>query len=159
MRRVVPALLLLAATGVRAQELEPRAFSPGPIGLNIAVVSASYSTGDLVFDASLSLEDVTADKSVAGVGYQRFFSLFGKTAKVAAVAAWANSDAEGLVNDQFHERHFSGLTDPRVAMSWIFFGAPAMTAKEYVGYRPGTLAGVSLSHGARAVFVQVLSPR
>jgi hypothetical protein len=127
------------------QELEPRAFSPGPMGLNIAAATASYSTGDLVFDASLPLEDVTADVYVLGAGYQRFFGLFGRTAKFAVAAGWASGDAVGYVNDNYHERHFVGFTDPRIAVSWIFAGAPAMTAKEYAQYRPRNLAGFSVS--------------
>ena len=145
MWRATAAALFLIPLAAQAQEMEPRAFSPGPTGLNIAALSLSHSSGDLVFDSSLPLEDVTAEVLVGGAGYQRFFGLFGKTAKFAVAAAWADSDAEGYVNDSFHERHFSGLTDPRIAMSWIFAGAPAMTMAEYAKYRPRTLAGFSVS--------------
>lgn len=145
--RVVLCVLatIFVAMPLCGQELEPRAFSPGPVGLNIAAATASYSTGDLVFDSSLPLEGVTSRITLVGAGYQRFFGLGGKTAKFAVAAAWADSKAQGLVFDQFHERKFNGLTDPRIAFSWIFKGAPAMTPAEYAKYKPNTIAGVSMS--------------
>lgn len=135
----------LASASMRAQELEPRAFSPGPTGLNIVAVVGSHSSGDLVFDSSLPLKDVTSSVSTLGAGYQRFFGLWGKTAKFAVLANWATGDAQGYVQSQYHERHFVGFSDPRIAFSYIFLGAPAMTGEEYAKYRPDTLAGFSAS--------------
>src|SRR5262249_48403124 len=132
------ALFLFAAWAftVQAQELEPRAFSPGPSGLNIALASAGYSSGDLVFDSSLPIEGATADVVSAAAGYQRFFGLAGQTAKVAVLIGAADCNARGMVQQMYHERHFRGLTDPRIGMSWIFYGAPAMTPQQYAKYRP-----------------------
>ena len=144
MRRLLLLLLACAATA-GAQELEPRAFSPGPTGLNIALASLGYSSGDLVFDSSIPIEGATADVRTFGAGYQRFFGLFGQTAKFAVLDAVADCDAEGQVQGMYHERHFRGLTDPRIGMSWIFYGAPAMTPREYASYKPRTLAGFSLA--------------
>jgi len=144
MRLLAGALMMLTVT-LHAQELEPRAFSPGPLGLNIAIASLGYSSGDLVFDSSIPIEGATADIRTAGAGYQRFFGLAGKTAKFAALFGVADCNARGQVADMTHERHFRGLTDPRIGMSWIFYGAPAMTPRQYATYKPGTLAGFSLA--------------
>ena len=144
MRRLMLLLVACAAT-VRAQELEPRAFSPGPTGLNIAIATLGYTTGDLVFDSSIPITGASADTWVAGGGYQRFFGLGGQTAKIAVLLGAADCNAQGNVQDQYHERHFRGLTDPRIGMSWIFYGAPAMTPQQYAKYRPTTLSGVSLA--------------
>ncbi len=140
---LVAASVILIAAAAAAQELEPRAFSPGPTGLNIVGVSAGYSSGDLVFDSSVPIEGATAKTSTLGVGYQRFFSMFGQTAKFAATAVEAKCNAKGYVQEAYHERNFRGLTDPRIGFSMIFYGAPSMTAKEYAQYRPKTLAGFS----------------
>jgi outer membrane putative beta-barrel porin/alpha-amylase len=145
MRWTLAIAAVLLSASVRAQELEPRAFSPGPRGLNIVAVNGSYSSGDLVFDSSLPLKDVTSKVTTVGAGYQRFFGLWGKTAKFAVAGAWATGDAHGFVQDQFHARHFVGFTDPRVAFSYIFLGAPSMTAAEYAKYKPKTLAGFAAS--------------
>ena len=143
--RLLAAALMLVSVAVHAQELEPRAFSPGPAGLNIALASLGYSSGDLVFDSSIPIEGATADIRSLGAGYQRFFGLFGQTAKFAALIGVADCNARGTVQDMLHERHFRGLTDPRIGMSWIFYGAPAMTPRQYALYKPGTLAGFSLA--------------
>ena len=134
---------LFVGGAAQSQELEPRAFSPGPTGFNIAAVSGAYSSGDLVFDAALPIKDATGNSKSVGVGYQRFFGLFGKTAKFAVAGAWADGHAEGLVGGQNRVRDMQGFTDPRLGVSWIFFGAPAMAPAQYSKYRPTTVSGVS----------------
>ena len=57
-------LLVLALLGVvRAfgQELEPGAYSPSPVGMNIAVVALTYNTGELTFDPSGPIDNARAD--------------------------------------------------------------------------------------------------
>ena len=135
---------LLTTSYVAAQELEPRSFSPGPSGLNIGVVTASYAEGDLVFDSSLPIVGATGNILLGAVGYQRFFGLAGKTAKFSAAAGWADASAEGFVADVYRERKFIGPTDPRFALSVLFAGAPAMTPAQYAKYRPRNVAGFTV---------------
>jgi hypothetical protein len=136
---------LIVAAPLAAQDLEPRAFAPAPVGFNIAAISLSHSSGDLVFDASLPIKDVTGKTDGLALGYQRFFGLFGQTAKFAVAAAGVDASAQGFVNNLYHERKFRGPVDPRVAVSFIFHGAPAMTPVQYSKYKPHTLAGFALS--------------
>src|SRR5436190_22578515 len=131
MRYPLALTLLMIAAPLAAQDLEPRAFAPAPVGFNIAAMSLSHSSGDLVFDASLPIKNVTGKTDGLLLGYQRFFGLFGQTAKFAVAAAAIDASAVGFVNNLYHERKFRGPVDPRVALSIIFHGAPAMTPAEY----------------------------
>lgn len=46
--------LVLTPASVQAQQLEPRAYSPAPIGLNFLGLGTLYSSGGVVTDPSLS---------------------------------------------------------------------------------------------------------
>jgi hypothetical protein len=46
-------LLLAIAGGATAQNLEPRAFSPAPVGLNFALLGYNYSEGNVLLDQSV----------------------------------------------------------------------------------------------------------
>ena len=49
----------LAGAPAAAQDMEPRAYSPSPVGANFLVTSYSWSTGNVVFDPTLPSEPKT----------------------------------------------------------------------------------------------------
>ena len=57
LQRIVGATALAAALcgTARAQDMEPRSYSPSPVGLNFAGVIYGYSSGGVVFDPSLPI--------------------------------------------------------------------------------------------------------
>src|SRR5262245_14863875 len=64
----------------QAQDVEPRAYVASPVGSNFVVVGIGRSTGAVVVDPSLPVEDVEAHVNAATIGAGRTFSLFGRTA-------------------------------------------------------------------------------
>ena len=54
-----------------AQDLEPRAFAPAPVGMNFALVGYGYAAGSMLFDSALPAEDVEGTVHSASVGYLR----------------------------------------------------------------------------------------
>ena len=50
-------ILLIALSPVYAQELEPRAYTNLPVGLNFIVAGYAYATGGVLFDPSIPLEN------------------------------------------------------------------------------------------------------
>ncbi len=53
------------ATALNAQEMQPRAYLPAPIGVNFFSTGYSHNSGGLLFDPSLPVEDAHV---VANVG-------------------------------------------------------------------------------------------
>jgi hypothetical protein len=53
---VLLVVLLNFTKPLNGQELEPRAYSVSPVGINIALFSYSYPSGDVEFDPSLPIE-------------------------------------------------------------------------------------------------------
>ena len=62
---------LLRPVHVIAQDLEPRAFSNTPVGMNFLAAAYAYSFGNILFDPSVPLEDTEAHVNSITLGYVR----------------------------------------------------------------------------------------
>src|SRR6476661_10384154 len=63
LRRTIPSLVaigLLFTTAASAQEMEPRTFSPSPVGTNFVVFAVNRASGSVLVDPSLPVTDIHA---------------------------------------------------------------------------------------------------
>jgi len=127
-----------------AQDLEPRAFSPAPIGMNFALVGYGYGTGDVFFDKSLPVQDATGEMHSLTIGGLRTVDLFGATAKLAAVLPIAWGEYKGLWQGEEVSAFRRGIADPVVNLSLNFLGAPALALKEMTTYSESTVIGAAV---------------
>ena len=131
------------ARNVDAQSLEPRAYSNAPTGLNFVVAGYHNSSGALLFDPSLPITDADAQVDQALFGYARTLDVAGKLAKIGAVIPYASVAAEGFVDDEFLTRDIDGPGDPALYFSYNFYGAPALSLKEFKTSQPDTVSGIT----------------
>ncbi len=136
------------AAGARAQELEPRSYSNTPVGLNFLVAGYVYAQGKLAFDPSLSVTDAQYHTNAGVLAYVRSLDAWGKSAKFDVVLPYGSFSAHGLQNGQPREREMSGFGDPLFRFSMNFYGAPALSAKEFADYRQDLIVGASLQVSA-----------
>jgi hypothetical protein len=146
LKRLSAALLLCSVGIVSAQELAPRAYWPAPVGTNVAVLAYQRNTGDIVIDPSLPITGVESEIDYLQVGYQRYFSLFGRTASAQVSLPYADGFTEGFVEGEFRQRTTTGLTDARVRVAINLRGAPAMDVAGFQALRqdPRTIIGASI---------------
>jgi hypothetical protein len=137
-------LVCTAATAM-AQDLEPRAYAAAPVGANFIVVAGGHSTGGVVTDPSLPVEDVEATVNAATLGAGTTFSLFGRTALVVAAFPYAVAHAAGRVEETTASISRSGLVDPRLKLSVNLVGGRALRPEEFVKTKRPTIVGVSLT--------------
>ena len=97
---IVAIACALMTSEARAQEMEPRAYSSSPTGTNFLVVGFTRSTGDVLFDPTLPIEDVTARLNAVALGLGRTFSLGGRVALLTAALPYSWGDIEGRVAEQ-----------------------------------------------------------
>ncbi len=135
---------LIMVPGLRAQELEPGAYSPSPVGFNLVVLADTYSYGDMTFDPSLPVEDATARINASAFAYVRTLGLAGRSANVSFALPYARGHLEGIYLGEPQALSRSGVADPRVRLAVNLLGAPAMTPKEFAAHRPKTVLGASL---------------
>ncbi|HEY7160984.1 MAG TPA: hypothetical protein VH815_06970, partial [Acidobacteriota bacterium] len=78
-------LLLIFLNTTHAQELDPRAYQPAPIGYNGFIVSYAHSFGDILFEPSVPIDDARASLNFVVAGYYRTYGLFGRFANFTVV--------------------------------------------------------------------------
>ena len=141
-----PAVLLMTVTAARAQSIEPRLFSNAPIGMNFVIGGYAHSTGGVVLDPSLPLEDAEVRIHSTFAGYSRSLSVAGKSAQIQALAAYAWLSGEALFTPtgEFRTRDVNGFGDPSVRFMVNLHGAPALPAAEFRNYHQDLVVGVSL---------------
>lgn len=144
---VPPAAWVTTSTAF-AQDLEPRAYTNTPVGVNFLLAGYAYQEGDVATDPSLPLEDAQVHVHSTLVAYARSFGLFGKSAKVDVVVpySWLSGSATFLGRPQ--ERTVDGFADPRLRFSVNLYGAPALTLEDFASYQPDVIVGVSMQVAA-----------
>jgi hypothetical protein len=131
-----------------AQDIEPRAYSNAPIGMNFLIVGYAFTKGALPFDASLPVTNAQLKTSSAVLAYARVLDLWGKSAKFDVIVpySWLSGSAE--LAGQPVERNVSGFADSRFRLSVNLYGAPALTLKDFKNYEQDLIVGASLQVSA-----------
>jgi len=143
---VVLACVAVFASARRAdaQELEPRAYSPSPVGTHFVQLGFGHSWGDIIFDPSLPIEDADGAFNTPVAGLGTTFGVFGRQAQAAAVLPYAWGDAEGKVEGQQQRTTRSGLADLRVRFSVNLVGGPALSRQEFATAKRNVAVGASV---------------
>jgi hypothetical protein len=141
-------LLVGQVSAVRAQDIEPRAFSNAPVGVNFLIAGYAYTRGGLAFDSSVPITNPQLETSSAVLGYARVLDLWGQSGKVDVIVpySWLSGTAESA--GQPIERIVDGFADPRFRLSVNLLGAPALTLEEFRDYKQDLILGASLQVSA-----------
>ena len=139
---VIVVLALISTTSsVKAQTLEPRAYANAPVGMNFLLIGYQNSKGGLLFDPAVPITDANADIDMGLLAYVRTLDVAGKSAKVGMILPYASLYADGYLNGNFRTREADGLADPAFYFSINFYGAPAVSLKEFKDYKQDTIIG------------------
>jgi hypothetical protein len=145
MRALAIAVSLLCATPALGQELEPRSYSPAPIGTTFLIAGIGGSEGALFFDPSVPVHDVRAELTIATFAFGYTFGLAGHQARILAVAPVASGHISGEVGGHAERFPMDGLVDPRIKLSFGLTGAPALGVAEFASASRGTVIGASVT--------------
>lgn len=141
-------VVLLAMTSAwrhaAAQDLEPRAFANTPIGLNFLVGGYAYTTGGVAVDPTVPLTNADVGVDSATLAYAHTLAFQGQSAKFDIVVTYASLSGSAEFAGQPHDRAVSGFGDPRFRFSFNFYGAPALSMKDFADYRQDVIVGASL---------------
>ena len=136
--------LCLLATAASAQDIEPRAYSNAPVGVNFAIVGYVFTRGGLNFDASVPITDARLDTSSAVFAYARVLDLGGRTAKVDVIVPYTHLSGSAAFDGTPIEREVSGFARPALRLSVNLYGSPALRLKEFAGWKQDLIVGASL---------------
>jgi hypothetical protein len=140
-----PVLALLAiSSSVRAQDIEPRAYSNAPVGVNFLIAGFAATSGGLSFDSSVPVTNAHIKTSNLVLGYARVLDIAGMSAKFDVVAPYAKLSGTAEYGGDPVERNITGFGNSSMRLSVNFHGAPALDLKEFSHYQQDLIAGASL---------------
>ena len=128
-----------------AQQLEPRAYSPGPVGAHFAGLTYLHSRGGVAVDASLPLKNVNAEINSAAVSYATTFGLFGRTASAGFILPYARADVSADVFNEQRAVTRTGLANSAYRVAVNLIGGPALDMELFAAAPPRTTLGTSLT--------------
>ncbi|HYA39216.1 MAG TPA: transporter [Candidatus Methylomirabilis sp.] len=136
-------LLTVRASAV-AQELEPRAYTNAPVGLNFVLLGYAYSQGGVAFDPSVPLTDAAIRVDSAVFAYARSLDVAGMSGKFDIVLPYVWLSGSALYAGEPRARDVAGPADPRLRFAVNFYGSPALSMDEFASYRQDLIVGASL---------------
>jgi len=144
-QRLLPIVFMIAFVAeLSAQQLDPRAYSVSPTGVNIVIANYGYSSGDVTFDPALPIDDGHAKINLFAAGYFRSISVAGRSANVTLVTPYVWGNLTGNVLGVPAEAYRSGLASPLARFAINIYGARAMKLKEFAAYQQKTIIGTSV---------------
>jgi len=128
-----------------AQDLTPRAYVPAPVSTNAIVLTYAFATGEVLFDPTLPVTDVTAKIHSPVVSYYHAFNLAGRSANITGSLPFANGNLRGKLVGEDREVHRRGGADAIVRLVVNLFGGPARSAAAFVkAGQPRWVLGASM---------------
>lgn len=140
----VAACLSFLPAAAHAQDLEPRAYAPNPTGANFVLAVYAHTSGDVVFDPSVPITNVSARVNTSAFFYGRTFGLFGRSASAAIQLPYVWGNIEGDVGEDRRSIYRSGLADLRLRLTTNLIGGPALSPGEFAKRKPPTTLGASV---------------
>ena len=143
LRAATVLVLMSPVFSAHTQDLEPRAYTNTPVGMNFLLVGYQYSQGGLLFDPAVPITDADANVNMGLLGYVHTLAIADKSAKVGVLLPFAGLDANGYVEGVFRTREDQGLADPAFYFTINLYGAPALSFEEFKDYQQDMIIGLA----------------
>ncbi|MFC5578057.1 transporter [Lysobacter niabensis] len=140
---VVPAVAGIASTA-HAQDIEPRAYSNAPVGVNFVIAGGVVTRGGLSFDSSVPITNANLHTSSAVLAYARVLDLHGKSGKFDVIVPYTRLVGTADYQGQPVERAVTGFGRPAFRLSINLHGAPALRLQEFGAWKQDLIVGASL---------------
>jgi Putative MetA-pathway of phenol degradation len=127
-----------------AQDLAPRAYLITPLHSNAINLTYSFFHGGLDFNGVIPITGATGTYSVPIFSLYHSFSLFGRSANIAAWLPYGVGTFQGSVLGTDKQIYRSGLFDSGFRVSVNLKGGPAMPISQFVKWKQKVVLGASL---------------
>lgn len=144
-RSTILAIMGITSSPVSATDMDPRAYSNIPIGLNFLIAGYTNIKGNIAFAPTVPITNAKLETHSSVFAYVRSLDFWGKSGKVDIIIpeAWLSGQAEVL--GQQKSRDVVGFADPMARLYVNLYGAPALSMKEFASYEQDTIVGISLA--------------
>jgi len=141
---VAAGLLLLVSTVLTAQDVQPRVYTPAPTGVNLLTLGYAYSSGSVLFDKTVPVDNATGTIHSLNAAFSRSIALFGMAGRADVAVPLVTGDWQGEVEKSMQSTSRTGLGDPVLRYALFITGAPAQTTDEFAGFQPKTIVGLTM---------------
>jgi hypothetical protein len=146
---VLVALGVALPTAIEAQDVQPRVYTPAPVGINAITLNYAFSTGGLLFDKTVPVENVDGDVHSFSPAYSRTLGVFGLSARADIAAPFVIGEWTGDVTGVVDVRGpttaaRTGFGDPVARFALFFVGAPARSREEFTRIGKRTVVGATV---------------
>ncbi|MGY0392372.1 transporter [Bizionia sp. KMM 8389] len=142
-------LFLINPFEIVAQDIEPRRWTPMPLGVKVVGAGYIYTGGTIAFDPILQAEDVSLKMNVIAASYVQPFKIGNRLARVDVTVPLIMAEWNGLLSGEPTSLSRDGFSDPRLRVSLNLIGPEAMNASDMRNYMKenptNTMVGVSLA--------------
>lgn len=142
---------LLSIEQAHCQDVEPRRWTPLPVGTSILGVGYAKTTGNIALDPLLLLENGRADVDTLVVSYSRFFALGRKLGRFDAIVPVQHANWNGLLDGAPASVTREGIADPVFRLSINLKGAPVagvvQSPRGATTKRVNTVVGAAIAVG------------
>ncbi|MBL1265213.1 transporter [Methylomicrobium sp. RS1] len=139
------AIGLASSSVALATDIEPRAYSNIPVGVNFLLAGYAFTKGNVAFAPSVPIKNGKMEINSTVLAYVRSLDVWGASGKVDIIVpeVWVSGQADFL--GQPRRRETSGFADPVFRFYVNLYGAPALSVKEFAAYKQDTIIGASLA--------------
>jgi hypothetical protein len=127
-----------------AQDLEPRAYANVPKGTNVVALVYAYTSGNVLTDPSLPIENFKIKADIIGTGYVHTFALAKKLARIQVIAPFTFMSGQAKFNGMDTSGIRNGFGDAQIRFGINLFGSPALDKKDFRQYQQKMIIGTSL---------------
>jgi hypothetical protein len=135
--------LLGSAFAARAQEIEPRAYSNAPIGVNFVVTGIVRTDGDLA--DTLPITDANLRTTSLVAAYARVIDFGGKSGKFDVIVPYTRIEGDAIYQGDRLEGTITGFGRPVFRVSVNLYGAPSLSLREFRGWKQDVIVGASIA--------------
>jgi hypothetical protein len=136
--------VMICSFFVHAQELEPRSYSVVPAGLHAALLSYTFSGGDVVAGLNSPLQNLKINASIITMGYVNTFSLFNKLARIGIAIPYVFMNGSARVTGVDTAASRNGFGDARIKFGVNLLGSPVLAPKDFQKFQEYTVLGTSV---------------
>lgn len=135
--RILSLFLLFFGLALPCFALSPEArkWNHVPMGIDFAGGQYTYTSADIFFDPTLSLENVKLEMHTWGGAYIHAFELLDKSARIEINQAYQRGTWTGLLDGKPASATRSGWSDTFVRFAANLYGAPPLSGEEFAAYR------------------------
>ena len=132
-----------------AQDIEPRRWTPLPIGTHAIGGGYVHTFGDISFDPVLQAENVTLQLDALALSYVQPLKIGNRLGRLDLLVPYVNAKWDGLLRGDPTTVERTGFSDPRVRFSVNLIGPKALNAQEmmtyYAEHPSSTMLGASVA--------------